>query len=145
VALRKKDDEGRPPAGTSLPDRRVSEQGLAHTTEIGPGTFFRGDVSSSDPVEIRGTLEGDCRTSARCIVHEGGRVLGNIDASALIVAGEVEAGLLTAEKVELRATAHVVGTIRARVMVIADGSFYQGEIEDGRAGNPAPIRDRRKG
>lgn len=45
-------------------------------------------------MEIRGTLEGDCQTSARCVVHEGGRVLGNIEAAALVVAGKVEGGLL---------------------------------------------------
>jgi cytoskeletal protein CcmA (bactofilin family) len=95
-------------------------------------------------VEIRGTLEGDCHTSARCIVHEGGRVLGNIEAIALIVAGEVDAGLLKAEKVELRASAHVLGVISAGVVVIADGAFYKGEIEKPEGeGGPRVLKDRR--
>ncbi len=96
-------------------------------------------------MEIRGTLEGDCHTTARCIVHEGGRVLGNIDAIALIVAGEVDAGLLKAEKVELRASAHVLGVISAGVVVIADGAFYQGQIEDPEgASSPPVLKDRRR-
>jgi len=95
-------------------------------------------------VEIRGTLEGDCHTSARCIVHEGGRVLGNIDAIALVVAGEVDAGLLKAEKVELRASAHVLGVIYAAVVAIADGAFYKGEIKNpGAPGRPPVLKDRR--
>jgi cytoskeletal protein CcmA (bactofilin family) len=95
-------------------------------------------------VEIRGTLEGDCHTGARCIVHEGGRVLGNIDAVALVVAGEVDAGLLKAEKVELRASARVHGVISASVVVIADGAFYKGEIEKAEAaGGPPVLKDRR--
>ena len=95
-------------------------------------------------MEIRGTLEGDCYTSARCIVHEGGRVLGNIDAIALVVAGEVDAGLLKAEKVELRASARVSGVISAAVVVIADGAFYKGEIENAEAsGRPPVLKDRR--
>jgi cytoskeletal protein CcmA (bactofilin family) len=101
-------------------------------------------VRCDHPVEIRGTLEGDCHTSARCIVHEGGRVLGNIEAIALIVAGEVDAGLLKAEKVELRASAHVQGVISASVVVIADGAFYKGEIEkpEGKGGSHV-LKDRR--
>ena len=96
-------------------------------------------------MEIRGTLEGDCYTSARCIVHEGGRVLGNIEAIALVVAGEVDAGLLKAEKVELRASAHVSGVISAGVVAIADGAFYKGQIEDADAwGGPPVLKDRRK-
>ena len=141
----RKRDEGRPATGTSPPDRRFTDHRHSHATEIGPGTFFRGDVSSTDPVEIRGTLEGDCRTSARCIVHESGRVLGNIDAAALVVAGKVEAGLLNADKVELRASASVLGVIRAQVIVIADGAFYQGAIDGTvQAGGPPLLKDRRR-
>ena len=102
-------------------------------------------MRSDRPVEIRGTLEGDCYTSARCVVHEGGRVLGNIDAIALVVAGEVDAGLLKAEKVELRASARVSGVIWAGVVVIADGAFYEGKIENPQgAGGPPVLKDRRR-
>jgi cytoskeletal protein CcmA (bactofilin family) len=111
---------------------------------IGPGTLIKGDVRSTGPIEVRGTLEGDCLTSARCIVHEGGRVLGNIDAAALVVAGKVEAGLLKADKIELRPSAHVEGTIRARVLVMADGAFYKGDIEKAGAGTPSLLKDRRE-
>jgi len=113
---------------------------------IGPGAIVCGDVRSDHPVEVRGTLEGDCYTGARCVVHHGGRVLGNIDAIVIVVAGEVDAGLLKAEKVELRASAHVLGVIDAAVVVIADGAFYKGEIEDpGGTGAPPILKDRRSG
>jgi cytoskeletal protein CcmA (bactofilin family) len=114
---------------------------------IGHGTRIRGDVASSDPVEIRGTLEGDCQTSAHCIVREGARVLGNIEAAALVVAGEVEAGLLRAEKVEVRASARVIATIQARVVAIADGALYKGEVQmDGphTTSGPTFFKDLRK-
>jgi cytoskeletal protein CcmA (bactofilin family) len=102
---------------------------------------------SSDSVEIRGTLEGDCRVAALCTVGEGGRVLGNIDATSLVVAGEVTAGMLTAERIEIRATGHVCGTLRARRVIIAEGALYEGDIETpggGVAGAP-PIPKERKG
>jgi cytoskeletal protein CcmA (bactofilin family) len=128
-----------------VPERRFTDQVSSFATQIGPGTLFRGDVNTTDPVEIRGTLDGDCRTSARCIVHEGGRVLGNIDAAALAVAGKVEAGVVTAEKVELYVTASVVATIRARVIVIADGAFFKGDIEGAAAASSTPLmKDRRR-
>jgi cytoskeletal protein CcmA (bactofilin family) len=96
---------------------------------IAHGTRVRGDVSSTGPVEIQGTLEGDIQTSAHCVVREGARVLGNIEAAALLVAGEVEAGVLRADKVEVRASARVLATIRARVVAIADGAEFKGEVE----------------
>ena len=107
------------------------------------GTRILGNVASSDPVDIRGVLEGDCQTSAHCIVREGASVLGNIDAVAILVAGKVDAGLLQAEKVEVRASARVLATIRARVVAIADGAFFQGavEIEGAQTASGAPVKD----
>ena len=61
-----------------------------------------------------------------------------------VVAGKVEAGLLKADKVELRATAVVEGAIQAQMIVIADGAFYKGDIEGTGAGSAPPLlRDRR--
>ena len=142
--VREAEGEDRLKPTASPTDRRVTDQALGPTTLIGPNTRFKGDLSTSDPVEIRGTLEGDCQTSARCVVYEGARVLGNIEAAALIIAGKVEAGLLQADRVELRATAVVEGAIRAQMIVIADGAFYQGDIEGaGAAGGPPLLKDRR--
>jgi cytoskeletal protein CcmA (bactofilin family) len=114
---------------------------------IGPGTTVRGDVTGGDAVEIRGTLEGDCRITAHCSVREGARVLGNIEATSLVVGGEVEAGTLVAEKVEIRASARVRALITARVVAIADGAFYQGEVQmqgTDAASGPVYFRDRRR-
>jgi cytoskeletal protein CcmA (bactofilin family) len=111
------------------PTRRFTDSLERAATVVGPGTHLRGDIVTSDPVEIRGTVEGDCRVSAHCIVREGARVLGNIDATTLIVAGEVEAGTLTAEKVEIRASASVRATIKARTVAIADGALYEGDVQ----------------
>lgn len=135
-----KQQGGRLKPSTPPPDRRAADESQGRATLIGPGTRFQGNVSGSDPVEILGTLEGDCQTSARCVVHEGGRVLGNIEAAALVVAGRVEAGLLQADKVELRASARVEAAIRAQRIVIADGAFYKGDLEGAASGGPPLVK-----
>jgi len=111
------------------PSRPLDDLAPSGRTVIAQGTHVRGDVASTVPVEIRGTLEGDIQTSAHCVVREGARVLGNIEAAALLVAGEVEAGVLRADKVEVRASAKVVATIRARVVAIADGAEFEGDVQ----------------
>ena len=111
------------------PSRPLDDFAHAARTVIALGTCVRGDLASTVPVEIRGTLEGDIQTTAHCVVREGARVLGNIEAAALLVAGEVEAGVLRADKVEVRASAKVVATIRARVVAIADGAEFEGEVQ----------------
>lgn len=129
----------------STPNRRFTDVTERAATVIGPGTQVRGDVVGSDPVDIRGTLEGDCRVSAHCSVRDGARVLGNIDATALMIAGEVEAGTVTAEKVEIRATARVRATVRALRVAIADGALYEGDLQtQDPASGPVLFRERRR-
>jgi cytoskeletal protein CcmA (bactofilin family) len=131
---------------TSSPTgRRFTDGTHAPATVVGRGTRVRGDLASGEPVEIHGTLEGDCQTSAHCVIHERARVTGNVAAAGLIVAGEVEAGVIAADKVEIRASARVLGTIRARVVVIADGAFYEGHVEDAGEDGPSLLKDRREG
>jgi cytoskeletal protein CcmA (bactofilin family) len=128
------------------PNRRLTDTS-APGTVIGLGTVVHGDLTGDDPVEIRGTLEGDCRIGGLCVVAEGGRLLGNVEAAGLVVSGAVEAGTLTADRVEFRPSARVTGTITARLVAIADGAFYQGDVRmqdpDPTAG-PVYFKDRRR-
>ncbi len=112
----------------SSPGRRFTDT-RAPATVIAVGTIVRGDVTGGDSVEIRGTLEGDCRIEGLCVVTQGARVLGNIEAAGVMVAGEVEAGTVAAERIELRSSARVRAAITARVMAVADGAFYEGEVQ----------------
>jgi cytoskeletal protein CcmA (bactofilin family) len=124
-----------PPAA----DRRAPPAVDKRVTVIAAGSSFRGELTSRDPVEVYGSLEGDAHVTARFTVGETGRVFGNIDAAALVIAGEVNAGILTAEKIELRPTARVSATLRARVVSIAEGAVFEGDVDNRDApGTPAP-------
>jgi cytoskeletal protein CcmA (bactofilin family) len=128
------------------PNRRFTDTADPAVTVIGSGTHVRGDVVASDAMEIRGTVEGDCRVGAHCTVTEGARVLGNIDATTLVVSGDSEAGTLTAQKVEIRASARVRATIRASRVAIADGALYEGDLQTQEpAGAALAFSERRAG
>jgi cytoskeletal protein CcmA (bactofilin family) len=128
----------------SGPTRRFTDSVEPTATVIGAGTTVRGDIVAGDPLEIRGTVEGDCRVDAPCIVREGARVVGNVEAASLLVAGEVEAGTLSAEKVEIRASARVRGAIKARTVAIADGAHYEGSVQmHDPASGPVLFQERR--
>jgi cytoskeletal protein CcmA (bactofilin family) len=132
---------------TPSPNRRFTDN-PSPATSIGPGTTFLGDLTGGDAVEIRGVLEGDCRTSAPCVVREGARVLGSIEATGIVVAGEIEAPVLAADKVEIRASARVRASVTARVVTIADGAFYEGSVQmQGQDAPNSPVffKERRNG
>jgi cytoskeletal protein CcmA (bactofilin family) len=109
-------------------NRRFTDTGSPGTV-VGPGTTIHGAVTGGDVVEIRGLLEGDCRTSGHCIVSQGARVVGSIEATGIVVAGVVEGGVLLADKVEIRASARVRASVTGGAVAIADGAFYEGKVQ----------------
>jgi cytoskeletal protein CcmA (bactofilin family) len=80
-------------------------------------------------------------------VREGARVVGKIEAKALIVAGEVTGPELVAEKIEVGGSGRVKATLNARVVAIAEGALFDGGVHmrGGEAGAaPTLFREQRK-
>ncbi len=114
-----------PPA----PARRFTDAVEKPPTVIGPGISIRGELSGEDAVELAGSLEGDSHVSAHYTVRETGRIQGSIEAASLVVGGEVTGPTLTADKIEIGAAARVRATLRARVVAIAEGARFDGEVQ----------------
>jgi cytoskeletal protein CcmA (bactofilin family) len=129
--------------------RRVTDSAEGPTTVIGPGTRIKGCVSGGDSVDLAGTLEGDSRISGLYHVRETARVVGDITATNIVVDGEVSGRTLVAQKVEIGAAARVRAHVRARVVAIAEGAFFDGQVHmEGRPGPAAPattFREKRRG
>jgi cytoskeletal protein CcmA (bactofilin family) len=130
---------GKPEASAQPPvsARRFTDSLEANSTFVGPGARIKGDLQSDGPVDVAGTLEGDIRVSAHCRVRQGGRVTGRLEAKSVVVEGEVRGPALVADKVEIGATARVEANIQARVVAIADGAFFEGEVRMDGPGGPA--------
>ncbi|HEY8487298.1 MAG TPA: polymer-forming cytoskeletal protein, partial [Limnochordales bacterium] len=58
-------------------------------TVLGRGAEFRGELRSSGSVRVDGCLEGFVRTSAELIVGQTGRVVADVEAASVLVAGEL--------------------------------------------------------
>jgi cytoskeletal protein CcmA (bactofilin family) len=134
-----------PAAPPPAPARRFTDSLDAHSTFVGPGTRIEGSLTSDGPVEVAGTLDGDVHVSGHCRVREGARVTGRLEAKTLVVEGEVSGPALVADKVEIGATGRVTSSIQARVVAIADGAFFQGEVRMDDAGAPVTFTEKRKG
>jgi len=91
-----------------------------------------------------GTVEGDLESGGRVRIEKGGRVRGNIAASAVIVNGALEGHIQAAEHVELGPESRMAGNIKAAKIAIAEGCFFQGDIKMS-AGDDRPVSSWRKG
>jgi cytoskeletal protein CcmA (bactofilin family) len=116
---------------------------------IGPGTHIKGELNGDDPVDLAGTFEGHSRVNALYRLRETGRVAGDVAAISIVVEGEVSGKMLAAEKIEIRASARVRANVRARVVAIAEGAFFDGEVHmegrEGPATTPLGFKEKRKG
>jgi cytoskeletal protein CcmA (bactofilin family) len=115
---------------------------------IGPGTTIKGELYGTGSLDLAGTLDGPCQVSGHCIVRASGRIAGDVTATSVVVEGEVTGTTVVAEKVEIGTSGRVRANIRARVIAIAEGAYFAGEVHmEGREGQSAPIafKEKRKG
>jgi len=134
-----------PPLPTpETPSRRFTDAVEAGTTVIGPSTRVKGDVASDDPIDLAGTLDGDLRVTAHCRVRQGAKLTGKLEAKSVVIEGQLSGPLLVADKVEIGASARVETNIQARLVAIADGAFFEGEVRMDEAGGPVSFKEKRK-
>ncbi|TCL73344.1 cytoskeletal protein CcmA (bactofilin family) [Hydrogenispora ethanolica] len=83
--------------------------------------------TASGSVRIDGYFEGDLHIGGDLIIGESGSIVGNIIAKNVAVAGEVKGTIEARGKLELAATARIIGDTKMAVFVVADGAFFQGQ------------------
>lgn len=111
------------------PQRRLEDEVSPTETVIGNRTKFHGTIQGQDSVRIAGFFEGDVDIEGRVWIDKRGEVQGTIKAPGMIVEGQINGDLVSSEKIEVRASGRVLGSIRCRTLAMAEGCFVQGEIK----------------
>ncbi len=114
-------------------------------TVIGSGIRIKGTLSGDDPIDLAGALEGSSEVTGLYRVREGARVAGDIVAGNLVIEGQVSGRTLVAQKIEIGALARVHAHLRAGVVAIAEGAFFEGQVHMQGGQGPVPFKEKRKG
>ncbi len=85
-----------------------------------------GSIAAGNDVQINGLVEGDV-SCVHLAIGEGGKVVGKISADAITLAGAVE-GPISANRVELLATAQVSGDVSYQEIRIELGAKISGKL-----------------
>ena len=128
---------------TAAQARRFTDAVDPNVTVIGPGTRFKGELSSDGPVDVAGTLEGDAHVAGHCRIRQGAKVAGRLEATTLVIEGEVGGPAIVADKVEIGSTARVRSNVEARLVAIADGAFFEGAVRMAEPGSPVTFSEKR--
>ena len=99
-------------------------------TTIGTSLVITGELTADEDVTIGGEVRGPISLrSGTLIVSEGARLTGEIRASRIVLHGSVDGTVSAGERIELRPSATVSGSLSANHVVIADGATFHGRID----------------
>ena len=113
-------------------DRGIGTGGEATVDSIvGRGTRLNGHVDLKGMLRIDGEFNGEVRASGQVLIGRTGRTECTVHAGTVIVAGVMRGNIVASERVELRATATMSGTIHTPRLIVEDGGRFSGRCHAG--------------
>jgi cytoskeletal protein CcmA (bactofilin family) len=113
---------------SETPRRRLSDRISASPTLIGSGSRFVGNLTCESDLVVAGLVNGDGVVRGALTLSEGGRWEGNAQATHAVVAGEIQGSITVTEKLEIRKSARIQGSVRAKTIAIAEGGVIDGDM-----------------
>jgi cytoskeletal protein CcmA (bactofilin family) len=110
------------------PRRRLADRVSSSPTFIGSGSRFTGDLECASDLVVGGSVRGDGDVQGSLTLSDGSRWEGELRAGNAVIAGEVLGSVTVAEKLELRATARIKGSLKARSIAVAKGAIIDGDM-----------------
>lgn len=101
---------------------------------IGKGTVIDGNIKTDNSIRVDGAIKGKLISKNTVTVGETGRIQGDIEALNAIIAGKVIGKVVVAEKLVLESTASLVGELKAKKLIIDEGSVFEGTSDMGASG-----------
>lgn len=95
-------------------------------TLISEDAFFHGSLVVKGSLRVDGAFEGDISDAVDVEVGAKGRVIGNLAAESVVIAGEVVGDVVASRSLEILASGRVTGDVRAPKLKIDEGAFFEG-------------------
>lgn len=133
TALKREPDPNEFSPGTAVP---VSRAATAERTEgkeslIASDLTIEGKIEGAGHIRIAGRFKGDVHVQGDLTIELGARVNGAVRARKVVIAGELEGNIESAQRVELLASGVMVGDLKAETVTVAPGSRMKGNVEFG--------------
>jgi cytoskeletal protein CcmA (bactofilin family) len=125
-----------PPAAATDPAAGAARPRPAATAEvresvIAPELTIEGKIEGTGNVRIAGRFKGDINVNGNLNIEPSAHVTGQVQAKAVVVAGELQGNIVAAERVELHESGVVNGDVKAGSLSVAAGSRMRGQVEFG--------------
>ena len=109
-------------------DEKVIENEVGSAvTVIASNTRFTGKIKGEDTLRISGYFKGEIDCKRMVWVDKTGRIEGTVYARRVIIEGEINGNIKSADHVELRSNGRMIGDINAGKITVAQGCFFDGQ------------------
>src|SRR6202789_3060221 len=126
---------------STLPGRSTSEPHVethrGGQAALGKSVIVKGQIFSREDLTIDGEVEGTVELQEhRLTIGPNGKVLANVKAREVVILGTIHGNVETADKIDIRKDAKLLGDIKTARVVIEDGAYFKGNIDIVRVETP---------
>ena len=93
---------------------------------LDPNIEINGNIDVTANLVIHGKVNGNVTSTQILNTAKGSKIKGNIIAKNAMINGEVHGDLEVSEKIVLGQTAHIVGNLKASILIIEEGAKFDG-------------------
>lgn len=131
-------------APSSAPQASYAPVASPNAAILTRGICIKGELTGKADLIIDGDVKGSIRLGdSRLTIGQSGHIQADIEASEIIVRGQVEGDLRGRERVVLGSSCEVVGDLEAPRVAIEDGARFNGRVEMGPAADARERQNKR--
>jgi|SRR5690606_5940093 len=112
---------------TTKKNEKPQEQRGSSFNLIAQGTEITGDINTTGDLRIDGQIHGNVTCTAKLVIGEEGKILGNISCHSGEISGAVKGQIVAKEILQLNQTATIHGDIEAMRFIVEDGASIKGK------------------
>lgn len=96
-------------------------------TVIGRNVQVEGNFQGQGNVTVEGSVSGTLKTAKNLHVGQAAKIKADVEAEHIYVAGEIQGNVISRGKLELSATAKIIGNVRTATLAVEAGAVLHGK------------------
>ncbi|MCP5091753.1 MAG: polymer-forming cytoskeletal protein [Gammaproteobacteria bacterium] len=124
--------------------RRLRDRSSGTATLINEGCTITGSIRGKGDFLVNGEIDGDCDIAGSVTLAQDGVWRGMIKADTIIISGHVEGDIVAVGKVEIAASAKILGTVTGEAIAVAEGAVVDGTMSTSGQADPLTFVEKRK-
>lgn len=107
---------------------------------IGKGTVIEGNVMTESSIRVDGGIKGKLICKNTVTIGQTGRIQGDVEALNAIIGGKVKGKVTVSEKLVLESKASLIGELKAKKLIIDEGSIFEGTSDMGASQSSGTVK-----